>query len=94
MIFIDIPLLFEVDENYRKSLKLNKIWLVFAPLELQMERLSERDGISKEEARIKMQTQMDMRKKIELSDVILYNNKNVDFLYKQVDNQLREEGIQ
>ena len=41
-----------------------------------------------------MQTQMDMRKKIELSDVILYNNKNVDFLYKQVDNQLREEGIQ
>ena len=94
LIFIDITLLFEVDENYRKSLKLNKIWLVFAPLELQMERLSERDGISKEEARIKMQTQMDMRKKIELSDVILYNNKNVDFLYKQVDNQLREEGIQ
>ncbi|MDO5649908.1 MAG: dephospho-CoA kinase [Gallicola sp.] len=92
-IFLDIPLLFEVDPAYREDLSLDEIWLVSVSKEKQLERLMNRDQISEEEALRKIQTQMDLRKKIELSDVILYNNMNVDFLYMQVDNQLRDEGI-
>ncbi len=93
VVFLDIPLLFEVDPVYREDLSLDEIWLVFTSEEKQLKRLMNRDQITEEEARRKIQAQMDLRKKIELSDVILYNNKNVDFLYMQVDNQLRDEGI-
>lgn len=93
IVFIDIPLLFEVKEEFRKILKLDKIWLVFTTEDLQLKRLMERNNLSKEEAVLRINSQLPLNKKIELSDVILYNIKNVNFLYEQIDNELRDEGI-
>ena len=92
-VFIDIPLLFEVREEYRRKLRLDKIWLVYTTEDLQLKRLMERNNLSKEEAVLRINSQLPLNKKIELSDVILYNIKNVNFLYEQIDNELRDEGI-
>lgn len=92
-VFVDIPLLFEVKEEYRRKLDLRKIWLVYTTEDLQLERLMDRNHFSREEARRRINAQLPLSKKIELSDVILYNIKNVNFLYEQIDHELRDEGI-
>lgn len=80
-------------EEYRRKLRLDKIWLVYTTEDLQLKRLMERNNLSKKEAVLRINSQLPLSKKIELSDVILYNIKNVNFLYEQIDNELRDEGI-
>lgn len=93
VIFLDIALLFEITEKYRRELNLDKIWLVYTTEELQIERLKKRNQLSEEECIKRIKSQMPLDKKIELSDIVLYNTKNVDSLQDQIDDELRNEGI-
>lgn len=91
IIIIDMPLLFEV--NYED--KLFKTILVYVSKEVHLNRLMERDNISKEEALLKINSQMDLDDKLGLSNYIIKNNGSYSNLYEQVDiliERLRHEN--
>ena len=77
-IIIDMPLLFEVD--YQKTdLKV----LVYATYDQQVERLVSRDKISKQEANLRIESQMPINQKLFMADYVIYNNDILDKLSKE-----------
>ena len=91
IIFLDIPLLFEQFELWKKyGIKFDEIWLVYVDKETQISRLMKRDGISKEEALKKIESHMDINYKKTKSSKTIDNSGDVKYLKKQVDKLLRE----
>ena len=84
IIVIDAPLLFEcgmedlADEN----------WLVSASLDVRLDRVQKRDGLSKEEIISRINNQMSQEDKEKLSQVILDNSGTLEELYRQIDLNL------
>ncbi|NLX91177.1 MAG: dephospho-CoA kinase [Firmicutes bacterium] len=77
----DIPLLFEVGmDKY-----VDVVLVVAADKEIQIERLSKRDGLVREEALRRIASQMDVQEKIKAADFIIYNNGPVACLQEQVE---------
>jgi dephospho-CoA kinase len=63
------PLIFE--KNDQKSF--DKVIIVTADKELRIQRIMERDGLSKEQVLDRMSNQLDDTKKSELADFVIYN---------------------
>ena len=80
IIIVDMPLLFEV--GYAK--KVDKVVLVYCEIEIEILRLMKREGISKENALKMIKAQMNLEEKKKLSDVIIYNNKNLEELEEEI----------
>ncbi|WP_407389495.1 dephospho-CoA kinase [Carnobacterium jeotgali] len=80
ILVLDIPLLFE--SGYEKEV--DQIMVVATSEEVQLERLMERDGISREEALKKINSQMSISKKIDLGNSIIDNNGTLSDTKKQV----------
>ena len=84
IVVIDAPLLFEcgmeglADEN----------WLVSASLDVRLERVKKRDGLSEDEILSRINNQMSQEDKEKLSQVILDNSTTLDELYRQIDINL------
>ena len=84
IVVIDAPLLFEcgmeglADEN----------WLVSASLDVRLERVKKRDGLSENEILSRINNQMPQEDKEKLSQVILDNSTTLDELYRQIDVNL------
>lgn len=84
IVVIDAPLLFEcnmeglADEN----------WLVSANLEVRIQRVGKRDGLSREQIMSRINNQMSQEEKEKLSQVILNNSGSLEELYKQIDLNL------
>lgn len=84
-IFIDIPLLFEEEDKIKKSgIEFDEIWLVASDYDIQVQRLMKRDKISKEEAVKKIKLQMNLKEKIDKSDLVIYNNSSKKELEENV----------
>ena len=83
--FAEVPLLFEVnwDKYFDYSL------LVVCDKEISLKRLIKR-GVSEKESLRRLDNQMDVSKKIERSNGIIYNNYDLDYLYSQIDRWLIE----
>lgn len=83
--FAEVPLLFEVnwDKYFDYSL------LVVCEKEISLKRLIKR-GVSKKESLRRLDNQMDVSKKIERSNGIIYNNNDLAYLYDQIDRWLIE----
>ncbi len=77
---IDAPLLFE--SGFDKECDL--ILLVTAPLNLRVERIKSRDGISESEAKRRISAQLDDEKLREVSDAVIENHGDLSNLYAQV----------
>lgn len=77
----DIPLLFEAGYEDR----VDYIVVVACKEEIQIKRISERNGLSREEALKRIRSQMELKKKIAKADYVIYNNGTRDLLKKQVD---------
>ena len=86
IIVLDIPLLFEI--NMEKEV--DKILLIFASKEIQLKRIMERDGRSREEAIKIINSQMPLYKKREKSDYIIQNNDSLENLEKKVEKILKK----
>ncbi|PAF49924.1 dephospho-CoA kinase [Helicobacter sp. 12S02232-10] len=84
--FLDIPLFFEV--GGRKTYEVNKVLLVYAPLEIQITRVMDRDFLSREEALKRIQAQIDIEHKKLQSDDVIDNTKDLKALQKEVENFL------
>ncbi len=80
IIIVDMPLLFEA--GYAK--KVDKVVLVYCEIEIEILRLMKREGISKENALKMIKAQMNLEEKKKLSDVIIYNNKNLEELEEEI----------
>lgn len=83
--FIDIPLFYE-----KMHYPISKCLVVYTPRSLQIERLMSRDGISKEEALLKISNQMDIEEKKNRADFIIDNSKNLKNLQQEVEKVIKE----
>ncbi|ECK6873516.1 dephospho-CoA kinase [Campylobacter upsaliensis] len=67
--FVELPLFFESDfyQNLGKSV------LIYAPKNVSLQRLMQRDGLDKDEALRRIKSQMDIEKKREMADFVIEN---------------------
>lgn len=90
IIFVDIPLLFEAKFEEDLYIDFDEIWLVSIDREIQIERLIKRDNISREYAIKKIDSQMKLEKKEEISDRTILNNGSKDELYEYLDENMEK----
>ncbi|KUO66294.1 MAG: dephospho-CoA kinase [Gracilibacter sp. BRH_c7a] len=69
-IILDLPLLFETDwTSY-----IDEIWTVYVPLEIQIQRLTQRNGFSREEATQRISSQLSLEYKADKADRVIDNS--------------------
>lgn len=88
VIFMDIPLLFELD--YQKEV--DCVWLVSLDAERQLKRLKERNGYTAEQAKRRIAAQLSLERKKRLAHVIIDNSGTLAETYQQLDRLLDELG--
>jgi dephospho-CoA kinase len=81
IVILDIPLLFESNLSYM----VEKTILVYVDLNIQLYRLMERNKLSKDEAKARIESQMLLSEKIKLADEIIYNNGLLTETKKQLN---------
>lgn len=78
--FVSVPQLFET----KTQMAFDKVILVTAPEEVRKKRLMERNGLSEEDAKLRLGAQMKDNDKIKQSDFVIYNDKDLPYLQNQV----------
>ena len=76
-----IPLLFEANLTHLVT----EIWVVFADEETQLNRLMVRDGLSWEQTKARISSQMPLVEKCKKANVVLDNSSSLEVLLAQVD---------
>ena len=82
---IDIPLFFEGDRY-----PIERSVVIYAPKEKQIERLTKRDGYSKEEALQRIESQMDIEEKRKRATYVIDNSGDLKQLQRECD-RVKEE---
>jgi dephospho-CoA kinase len=77
---IDIPLFFE-NNNYQIA---NSI-VVYVTKEIQLQRLIKRDNLTENEAKIRINNQLDIETKKQKATFIIDNTKNLNYLQNEVE---------
>ncbi len=80
VVILDVPLLFEANMQHLTQLTV----CVHAPREVQIARLSSRDGFGREEALGRILSQMPLEEKMRRSDVLLCTDKPLEQLRQDV----------
>ena len=83
-----IPLLIEA----KMTDLVTEIWVVACSEEEQLRRLMERDHLSSEESRARINTQLPLAQKTALADIVLDNNLNREYLIQQIDVALNQKA--
>ena len=85
--FLDFPLLYEKGyDQYCDS-----VWCVWLPEDLQLQRLMERDGYTRDEAMCRIRAVMSSDEKANRSAVVIDNSGPVEDTLQQVEDQLNVE---
>lgn len=85
IVVVEVPLLFEVGWIDL----FDQIWVVSSSLDHQLQRICARDGLSEEDARERIATQLQLEEKENRADVVIKNNNGLDSLEEQVSLLLR-----
>lgn len=85
--FIDIPLFFELKAR-NNGCEIPRVLLVYAPKELQLERLQKRDNLNAESAISRLDNQIDIEIKKQNATFIIENTSDIDELQKKVEDFL------
>lgn len=88
-IIMDIPLLFES----RLQQFVEKILVVSVSEEIQLERLIKRNSLSKEEAEIRIKSQLPVSEKEKGADAVIYNNGTLEESKLQLERILKEWNV-
>ncbi|GGN48999.1 dephospho-CoA kinase [Oceanobacillus indicireducens] len=88
-VVLDIPLLFES----KLQEFVDKILVVYADQEIQLQRLMARNEFSEEEAMQRIQSQMPVKKKASLADAVINNNSTKEETYEQLRQLLEKWQI-
>ncbi len=81
---VDIPLFFETGERY----PIKPVVVVYAPKELQIERLVKREGYDLEHAKDRVNSQIDIEEKKKRADFVIDNSKDLKHLQKEINRFL------
>lgn len=84
IVFYDVPLLFEKNMQSQFDLKV----LVYAPQELQIQRMRSRNHYSEDEIKLRLASQTSIESKRKLADLVIDNSSNIDALKIAVDQFL------
>lgn len=79
VVVLDVPLLFEA----KMKTYCDTIICVYADVEIQIERLQKRNGINVEEAMKRIESQMPLKEKCQLSDYIIDNSRDIENTKRQ-----------
>lgn len=79
---VDIPLFFE-SQNYPKQ-EIKSV-VVYAPLEIRLQRIIKRDRCGIDDAKQKIAHQMDLEKKKQMADFVIDNSLDLPHLQEQID---------
>jgi dephospho-CoA kinase len=82
--FVDLPLFFE-KQNYNEF---DKVLVVYAPKELQIKRVIDRDKVDENGALSIINNQIDIEEKKLRADFVIDNSKNLKHLQKEIENFL------
>ena len=77
----DVPLLYECDMAHM----FDRIWVVSVPEEEQIARIRMRDGLSREEAKKRIDAQMPLAQKRALADAVIDTNGSIENTRRQID---------
>ena len=79
--FIDIPLYFE-----KNAYNFDKVVLIYAPEHILLQRVISRDRLSKEDAKLRLSTQIDIEEKVAKSQFVIKNDGNLKNLNLELNN--------
>ncbi|WP_163970194.1 dephospho-CoA kinase [Oceanobacillus halotolerans] len=85
-VVLDIPLLFES----KLTSFADKIIVVAVDEKVQLQRLMERDNYTKEEAKMRIQSQMPVAEKAKMADAVINNNGTKAETYAQLEALLKD----
>jgi dephospho-CoA kinase len=86
VVIIDFPLLFELSLNE----KFDKVILAYVPRGVQIKRIVERDGLTKEEVEKRLNVQISIEEKRSLSDYIINSEEGLNDTRNQVRKVIHE----
>jgi len=86
VVLVDVPLLIEVGVAHR----FDKLVVVYANESVQVMRLMQRDGLSREEARQALSVQIDLREKAKKADFVIDNSGTPEETQAQVEKVWQE----
>lgn len=81
-----IPLLFEA----RMTNLVTETWVVYSSQEQQIERLMQRDCLSREQAQVRINSQMAIERKLSRANIVLDNSSTLENLLSQVDTAIAQ----
>ncbi|WP_409345349.1 dephospho-CoA kinase [Paenibacillus sp. MBLB4367] len=89
LVAVDVPLMFEsgLEGHF------DEIMVVYVPRDVQVQRLMERDGLSLEQAELRLAAQMPIEQKKSLADIVIDNRGSVEDTERQVDDFWRGKGL-
>ena len=85
--FVDIPLFFEKKERYAEF---KNVVVIYAPKELLLSRLMSRNGLSLNEAKARVELQMDIEQKREMAKFVIDNSGDMEYLKLELEKFLRQ----
>ncbi|NPA03934.1 MAG: dephospho-CoA kinase [Epsilonproteobacteria bacterium] len=83
--FIDIPLFFET-----KNYPLSPVVVVYAPKEIQLQRLIKRNHFTPQEALQRINSQIDIEEKRKLANYVIDNSQDLKHLQNEVENLIEK----
>ncbi|SFS44815.1 dephospho-CoA kinase [Paenibacillus sp. 453mf] len=89
LVVSDIPLLYESG----LSEQFEQVMVVYVPAEVQLKRLMERDGISKEDALSRLNAQMDIEEKKRRADIVIDNSGSMEETKAQILKFWHDKGL-
>lgn len=81
LVVIDVPLLFEVGWDKLTD----ETWVVYVDETTQLERLMTRDNLSRRESAARIDSQMSLKDKVRLADVVIDNSNDTGSTREQVE---------
>ena len=85
--FVDIPLFFEKKERYAEF---KNVVVIYAPKELLLSRLMSRNGLSLNEAKARVELQMDIEQKRKMAKFIIDNSSDMEYLKLELEKFLKQ----
>ncbi|QPH83690.1 dephospho-CoA kinase [Campylobacter concisus] len=85
--FVDIPLFFEKEDYYAEF---KNVAVIYAPKELLLSRLMNRNGLKLEEAKARVELQMDIEQKRKKANFIIDNSSDKENLEQELEKFLRQ----
>ena len=89
VLILDIPLLFE--GGYDKMCDFTMV--IYIPKELQIERLVQRDGLTRDKALKRISAQLDSAERNSKADIVIDNSRSIEDTHNQVIEWLERNNL-